>query len=64
VLDEGTEETLDKLGWAIRNALHKRPLALGPDKNVVLDAAPPIVAPTGDGVLGRLVQLRLLISEG
>jgi hypothetical protein len=64
VRDEGTESVLDELAAAIRRALHKAPLRLGVDKNVVLNAAPPIVAPTADGVIGRLVQLRLLISEG
>lgn len=63
-LDRGTEKLLDELAEAIRRMLHKAPLALGVDKNVVLNAAPPIVAPTSDGVIGRLVQLRLVISEG
>ena len=63
-LDEGSDALVEELAWAIRNVLHKAPLRLGADENVVLNAAPPIVAPTGDGVLGRLVQLRFVISEG
>jgi hypothetical protein len=64
VQDEGTEKLVDQLGWELRRLLHKKPLRLGVEENVVLNAAPPIVAPTGDGVLGRLVQLRVLISGG
>ena len=63
-LDEGSDALVEELAWCIRRALHKQPLRLDVDQNVVLNAAPPIVAPTGDGVLGRLVQLRLVISEG
>lgn len=62
--DDGSDALVDQLAWCVRSALHKVPLRLEVDENVVLNAAPPIVAPTSDGVLGRIVQLRLLISEG
>ena len=63
-IDAGSDQVVEELAWCIRRALHKQPLRLDVDQNVVLNAAPPIVAPTADGILGRLVQLRLVISEG
>jgi hypothetical protein len=60
--DPESAAAVEAVAWAIRRALHRRPLALGSAKNVVAEAGVPTLAPTSENVVGMTVGLRLILS--
>lgn len=56
--DTGSDVAIDNLAEAVRAVLHRASFSLG-SGTIICEAGGPIIAPTGENVVGRVVSVRI-----
>jgi len=60
--DTGSDKAIEELAEAVRSFFHRRSFSIGTGMVLCL-ADGPRIAPTGEGVTGRIVSVRLIYHE-
>ena len=60
--DTGSDLAIEELAEVVRSVFHRQTVNVG-QVNYHCTASGPIVAPTGEGIVGRIITIRLIYQE-
>jgi len=61
--DDGSPAVVEAIAERVRVLFHRHRLTVSGGHTIIAAADPPIKAPTEDGIVGRIVQVRLVVMD-